>query len=52
MKVTQVDKYARDGRAWRDFAEFDYSASTALFTSGNPILIFAAATLGHHALEI
>jgi len=52
MKVTQVDKYARNERAWRDFAQFKYFASTALFTNGNPILVFAAATLGHHALEM
>jgi len=50
--VIQLDKYARDARAWRDFAKVDYKASGALFASGNPFLYFTAATLAHHALEM
>jgi hypothetical protein len=48
----QLDKYANDARAWREFAEVDYAASVLLFTSDRPFLWFAAATLGHHALEM
>jgi hypothetical protein len=48
----QLDKYASDPQAWREFAEGDYAASALLFTSDNPFLWFAAATLGHHALEM
>jgi HEPN domain-containing protein len=47
-----LDKYARDARAWRDFAKINYLAAAALFNSGDPFLYFAAATLGHHALEM
>src|SRR5207253_5530390 len=46
------DRYAKDARAWRDFAKVNYVASVALFASGNPFLYFPAATLGHHALEM
>jgi HEPN domain-containing protein len=34
------------------WADHNYAASSYLFQSHNPILIFAAATLGHHALEM
>jgi hypothetical protein len=51
-KTVMLDKYARDARAWRDFATHNYAASTYLFESHNPYLIFNAATLGHHALEM
>lgn len=51
-KTLKPDKYAQDARAWRDFANINYAASTYLFESRNPFLIFAAATLGHHALEM
>lgn len=54
-KVTRTikpDKYAQDAKAWRDFAKVAYAAATHLFQSHNPFLIFAAATLGHHALEM
>lgn len=51
-KTIALDKYARDARAWKAFADHNYAASTYLFESHKPILIFAAATLGHHALEM
>jgi hypothetical protein len=51
-KTMKPDKYARDPRAWRDFAKFNLSASMYLFESHDPFKIFAAATLGHHALEM
>lgn len=52
QQTVKPDKYAQDPKAWRDFAKFNYAASTYLFQSHNPFLIFAAATLGHHALEM
>jgi hypothetical protein len=51
-KTVKPDKYAQDARAWRDFAKFNLSASMYLFESHDPFKIFAAATLGHHALEM
>lgn len=51
-KTIKPDKYAQDPRAWRDFAQVNYSASIYLFESHNPFLIFSAATLGHHSLEM
>ena len=52
----KLDKYAKDARAWRDWAEVNFKASEVLFASGvasrNPALYFPAATLGHHALEM
>jgi hypothetical protein len=51
-KTLKLDKYARDARAWRAWADHNYAASDYLFQSHNPILIFAAATLGHHVLEM
>jgi hypothetical protein len=52
MTMIQLDKYARDARAWRDWGMMNHQASAILFTSGNPILYLPAATLGHHALEM
>ncbi len=52
MKSPQLDKYARDSRAWTACAEINYTASVHLFSSGNLFLRFTAATLGHHALEM
>jgi hypothetical protein len=52
MQSPQLDKYARDARAWRDCAEVNYAAASELFGSGNLSLYFPAATLGHHALEM
>jgi len=51
-KPIQLDKYARDERAWRTFADFNYAASAMLFTSNNMAVVFSAATLGQHALEM
>lgn len=51
-KTLQLDKYARDPRAWRDWGRHNYMASKYLFESHNMMLVFAAATLGHHALEM
>jgi hypothetical protein len=48
----KLDKYAQDPRAWLAWGKHNYMASTYLFESHNPFLIFAAATLGHHALEM
>jgi hypothetical protein len=52
MQSPQLDNYARDARAWRDWAKVNYTASTHLFGSGNPLLYLPAAALGHHALEM
>ena len=52
MQSPQLDKYARDARAWHDWAKVNYTASAELFASGNPLLYLPAATLGHHALEM
>jgi hypothetical protein len=50
--MLNLDRYARDARAWRDWAKINHVASQQLFFSGNPFLYFPAATLGHHALEM
>jgi hypothetical protein len=52
MQSPQLDKYARDGRAWREWGTVNYTASAELFSRGNPLLYFPAATLAHHALEM
>lgn len=52
MNASHLGKYAKDAGAWRDWAKINYTASAALFASGNPFLYFPAATLGHHALEM
>ncbi len=52
MQSPQLDRYARDARAWQDCAKINCTASTHLFGSGNLFLHFTAATLGHHALEM
>jgi hypothetical protein len=52
MQSPQLDRYARDARAWRDCAEVNYAAAAAIFGSGDSSLYFPAATLGHHALEM
>jgi hypothetical protein len=51
-KLLALDKYARDPKAWKAFADHNYAASIYLFESRNPFLIFNAATLGHHCLEM
>jgi len=52
MQSPQLDKYARNARAWQDCAKINYTASALLFGSSNLFLYFTAATLGHHALEM
>lgn len=52
MQSPQLDKYAKDARAWHEWAKVNYTASAELFTSDNPLLYLPAATLGHHALEM
>jgi hypothetical protein len=48
----KLDRYARDYALWRDSASITYTAATTLFDTGDPFLMFPAATLGHHALEM
>jgi hypothetical protein len=48
----KLTKYARDFRAWQSWANVNYRASRALFESGDAFLLFPAAILGHHALEM
>jgi hypothetical protein len=49
----QLDKYARDPRAWRDAARFNYSAALELFTCDNKIVTcISGATLAHLSLEM
>jgi hypothetical protein len=52
VQSPQLDKYARDARAWKDCAEINYTASVQLFGSHNLFVYFTAATLAHHALEM
>jgi len=52
MKIPQLDKYAKDARAWSDWSRINYTASLELFKSDNLVLWFPAAVLGHHALEM
>jgi len=47
----KLDKYARDAVAWRNWAAMNYGASKVLFNTEDLFKYFAAATLGHHALE-
>src|SRR5271170_5476357 len=48
----KLDNYARDFALWRDMAAINYRAAKTLFKTGDPFLLFPAATLGHHALEM
>jgi hypothetical protein len=49
----QLDKYARDARAWEQAAWFSHAAPVQLFTCDNKIVTcIPAATLAHHALEM
>lgn len=48
----KLDKYARDFAIWRDWAAINHSAAKVLFATEDPFLLFPAATLGHHALEM
>lgn len=51
-KPPKLDKFACDPDAWYASARFTHTASQTLFNAGNVIVVFAAATLGHHALEM
>src|SRR5260370_23042818 len=51
-QTVKPDKYARDARAWKNSADIAYRAATLLFGTRDLLLIFPAATLGHHALEM
>jgi len=48
----KLDRYARDAREWRNGAAINYAASKVLFATDDPFMLFPAATLGHHALEM
>lgn len=48
----KLDKYARDSISWCESAIQDHLAARILFTSGNPVVFFTAATIAHHALEM
>jgi hypothetical protein len=48
----KLDRYARDYALWRDSASINYTAAKTLFETADPFLLFPAATLGHHALEM
>jgi hypothetical protein len=53
IQPMQLDKYARDARAWRDAARFNYTAAHELFTCENKIVTcIPGATLAHLALEM
>lgn len=52
MQSPQLDRFARDARAWKQCAEINYLAAGHLFASSNLLVYFTAATLGHHALEM
>lgn len=51
-RTIKLDKYAQDARAWKTAAAIAYTAALTLFETRNLLLIFPAATLGHHALEM
>ena len=49
----QLDKYARDPKAWRDAARFNYTGALELFTCQNKIVTCVpGATLAHLSLEM
>lgn len=51
-KKLTLDKFARDPKPWRIYAQFNLDAARVLFTHEDAItLCFPAATLGHLALE-
>lgn len=52
MPPHQLDRYARDARAWRDLARINHAAAGYLFMSDDPRLLFPPAILAHHALEM
>jgi hypothetical protein len=52
QKTVTLDKYARNARRWKESADIAYRAATRLFETRDLLLLFPAATLGHHALEM
>lgn len=48
----KLDNYARHYSLWRNSASINHTAATKLFDTGDPLLMFPAATLGHQALEM
>ena len=51
-KQPKLDRFACDPDAWFASARFTHAASQTLFNDGNIVVVFAAATLGHHCLEM
>jgi hypothetical protein len=52
LNSDQLDRYARDGDRWNRSALFNYRAATTLFETEDMVLVFPAATLAHHAIEM
>ena len=51
-QTVKPDKYARNAQRWKESADIAYRAATRLFETRDLLLLFPAATLGHHALEM
>jgi hypothetical protein len=51
-RVVKPDKFAQNARAWKGSADVTYRAAAHLFETRDLLLIFPAATLAHHALEM
>ena len=47
----ESDEFANDGLIWREYAQVTYSVAIQLFKSRQPLHLFPAGVLGHHALE-
>lgn len=51
MARLDLDKYACDVKAWRDWADLYWTATSLLFQSDNIAMYLPAATMAHHTLE-
>jgi hypothetical protein len=51
MAQLDLDKYACDVKAWRDWADLYWTATSLLFQSDNIAMYLPAATMAHHTLE-
>lgn len=51
MTRPDLDKYASDVRAWRDWADLYWTATSLLFQSDNIAMYLPGATMAHHTLE-
>jgi hypothetical protein len=51
-ELNSLDPITQDCVAWCIYAEMDYRVAKILFNSGDPMLYFAAMSVGHHALEL